>query len=71
MGSGESILVVDEIETFKRINEISPSIKGIGASGYSETERIKEIKQLGINQNIKKQYSLGKIGMAVQDELAK
>lgn len=62
---------IDGIETFKRINGINPSLKAIVASGYSETERIKEIKQLGIKQNIKKPYSLEKIGLAVRDELTK
>lgn len=62
---------IDGIETFKRINKINPSLKAIVASGYSETERIEEIKQLGINQNIKKPYSLEKIGLAVKDEISK
>ncbi len=62
---------IDGIETFRRMKEINPSLKAILASGYSETERIKEIKRLGINQNIKKPYSLEKIGLAVRDELTK
>lgn len=60
---------IDGIETFKRMKEIAPSLKAILASGYSETERLQEIKQLGINQNIKKPYSMEKIGVAVRDEL--
>lgn len=60
---------IDGIETFKQMKEITPSVKAVLASGYSETSRVKEIRKLGINHNIKKPYSMEKLGLAVRDEL--
>lgn len=60
---------IDGIETFTQMRQIIPSLKAILASGYSETERIEEIRHLGMNQYIKKPYSMEKIGLAVRDGL--
>ncbi|MBC8392713.1 MAG: response regulator [Deltaproteobacteria bacterium] len=60
---------IDGLETYKRILELHPGQKAIIASGFSETDRIKEAKKLGAGQYVKKPYTLEKIGLAVKEEL--
>jgi signal transduction histidine kinase/CheY-like chemotaxis protein len=60
---------MDGLETYKRILESKPTQKAIIASGYSETDRVKEVQRLGAGQYIKKPYTLEKIGIAVKKEL--
>jgi PAS domain S-box-containing protein len=60
---------IDGLETYKRILELHPSQKAIIASGFSETDRVKEAQRLGAGQYIKKPYTLEKIGIAVREEL--
>ncbi len=62
---------IDGLETYKRIIEIHTNQKAIIASGYSETDRVKEAQRLGAGQYIKKPYTLGRIGLAVKEELEK
>jgi PAS domain S-box-containing protein len=57
------------LETYKRILEINPGQKAIIASGFSETEAVREAQRLGAGQYIKKPYSLEKIGVAIKEEL--
>lgn len=60
---------IDGLETYKRVQELHPNQKAIIASGYSETERVKEAREIGVGSYIKKPYSLEKIGLAVRAEL--
>jgi len=60
---------IDGLDTYKRILDFHPKQKAIIASGYSETDRIKEAQKLGAGQYIKKPYTLERIGIAVKDEL--
>ena len=60
---------IDGLETYKRIIEIHPDQKAAIASGFAETERVKEAQQLGAGAYVKKPYTLEKIGMAVKKEL--
>jgi len=62
---------MDGLETYRRILRIRPGQKAIIVSGYSETDRVEEIKSLGAVQYIKKPYMLEKIGMAIRLELEK
>ena len=62
---------IDGLETYRRIVELHPGQKAIIASGYSETERVKQVQKLGAGQYIKKPYTLEKIGLAVKEELEK
>jgi signal transduction histidine kinase len=62
---------IDGLETYKRILEIHPEQKAIIASGFSETERVKEAQKLGAGDYIKKPYTMEKIGLAVRSELMK
>jgi two-component system cell cycle sensor histidine kinase/response regulator CckA len=60
---------IDGLETYKRILEFYPGQKAIIASGFSETESVKEAQRLGAGAYVKKPYLLEKIGMAVRTEL--
>ncbi|MBC2717043.1 MAG: response regulator [Desulfobacteraceae bacterium] len=62
---------MDGLDTYKQILELHPGQKAIIASGYSETDRVKEAQRLGAEKYIKKPYTLEKIGLAVKEELEK
>ena len=60
---------IDGLETYKHILSIHPGQKAVIASGFSRTDRVKELQKLGAGQYIKKPYTLRKIGFAVKEEL--
>ena len=60
---------MDGLDTYKKIIEIHPGQKAIIASGFSETDRVKEVQGLGAGAYIKKPFLLEKIGLAVKEEL--
>jgi CheY-like chemotaxis protein len=60
---------IDGLETYKRIIELRPGQKALIVSGFSETKRVKEAQRLGAGAYVKKPFLLGKIGLAVRDEL--
>lgn len=60
---------IDGLETYKRICQINPYQKTIIASGYSETERVREAQRLGAGKYLKKPYTLESLGMAVKGAL--
>ena len=62
---------MDGLDTYKRILELHPGQKAIIASGFSETDRVKEVQSLGAGAYIKKPFLLEKIGVAVKEELEK
>jgi len=62
---------MDGLDTYKKIIEIHPGQKAIIASGYSETNRVKEVQGLGAGAYIKKPFLLENIGCAVKEELEK
>jgi len=62
---------INGLETYKRILEIHPGQKAIIASGYSETDNVREAQKLGAKQYLKKPYTLENIGLAVKQELEK
>ncbi len=64
LGSG-----IDGLETFEKIVEIQPDVKAIIASGFSQTERVKQAQGLGAGSYIKKPYTLEKIASVVRVEL--
>ena len=61
---------MDGLETYKRIIDIHPGQKAVIASGYTESEQVKEAQKLGAGMYIKKPYTLEIIGMAVKNELS-
>jgi two-component system cell cycle sensor histidine kinase/response regulator CckA len=58
-------------ETYERIIEIHPKQKTIIASGFAETNDVKEAQKLGAGKYIRKPLTLEKIGLAVKEELEK
>lgn len=62
---------LDGLDTYKRILKLHPGQKAIIASGFSETERVKETQRLGAGKYIKKPYTIEKIGLGVKEELEK
>ena len=62
---------MDGLETYRKILEIHPRQKAIIASGFSETDRIREAQRIGVGAYLKKPFLLEKLGMAVRDELRK
>ncbi|MFC1869499.1 ATP-binding protein [Thermodesulfobacteriota bacterium] len=62
---------IDGLEAYKRVLEFHPGQKAIIASGFSETERVRETHRLGAGAYVKKPYLIEKIGLAVRNELDK
>ncbi len=57
-------------ETYSRIIKIHPGQKAIIASGFSESDAVKETLKLGAGQYIRKPYSLNQLGSAVHKALS-
>lgn len=64
-------LGIDGLETYQKILELHPGQKAIIASGFSETEKVKEAQRLGAGKYLKKPYTFENIGLAVKAELEK
>jgi PAS domain S-box-containing protein len=62
---------IDGLETYKRVLDMHPGQKAIVASGFSETDRVKETQRLGAGAYVKKPYLMKNIGPAVRRELDK
>ena len=62
---------IDGLDTYKRIVELRPGQKAVIASGFSDTDRVKETQRLGAGPYVRKPYTIEKIGMAVKSELEK
>ena len=60
---------IDGLDTYREIIKLHPSQRAIIASGYSETDRVKEAQKLGVGYYLKKPYTIDKLGMAVRIEL--
>ncbi len=60
---------IDGLETYRQILKLHPGQKAIIASGFSETDKVKEAQRLGAGAYIKKPYKIEKIGTAVRAEL--
>ena len=62
---------MDGLATYKQILQLHPAQKAIIASGFSESERVKEAQKLGAGAYIKKPYLMEKLAVAVKEELDK
>jgi CheY-like chemotaxis protein len=60
---------MDGLDTYRKIIELQPGQKAIIASGYSETERVREAQKLGAGCYIRKPYLMENIGAAIREEL--
>jgi len=57
---------IDGLETYKEILKLNTKQKAVIASGFSETNKVKEAQRLGAAEYIKKPYTIKGIGMAVK-----
>lgn len=62
---------INGLETYRQILNIHPEQKAVIASGYSETDHVREAQGMGAGAYVKKPYTLEKIGLAVKAELTK
>lgn len=62
---------MDGLETFRQVLQITPSQRAVMASGYSETERVREALSLGAGAYIKKPYGLETLAKAIKNEFSK
>jgi len=62
---------MDGLDTYRKITELHPGQRAIIASGFSETDRVREAQRLGAGLYLKKPYTLEGIGIAVKQELSK
>jgi PAS domain S-box-containing protein len=62
-------LGIDGLETYRQIIRIHPHQKTIIVSGFSESERVKELQKLGAGAYLRKPFLLQKIGLAIRAEL--
>ena len=60
---------IDGLETYQRIVQLHPGQKAIIASGFSESERVKEAQKLGAGAYVKKPYLMEKLALAIRIEL--
>jgi len=61
---------MDGLDTYKGILELHPGQKAIIVSGFSETDRVKKVQQMGADGYIKKPFLLEKLGLAIKEALA-
>jgi two-component system cell cycle sensor histidine kinase/response regulator CckA len=60
---------LDGVETFRQMLKLSPHQKAIILSGYSEMDRVAEIRKLGVGAYIRKPVSRRELAFAVRREL--
>lgn len=58
-------------KTYEGIIKIRAGQKAIIASGYARTKEVDKAQELGAGKYVKKPYTLGKVGVAVKEELGK
>ncbi|MBU1564995.1 MAG: CHASE2 domain-containing protein [Proteobacteria bacterium] len=62
---------IDGLETYKKILSVSPKQKAIITSGYSKSDRVMEMQDLGAGTFVQKPFTLEQIGVAVKTLLTK
>lgn len=60
---------LDGLETYQEIIKLYPHQKAIITSGFSESERVKQLLHLGAGDYVQKPYTMEKLGIAVRGEL--
>jgi DNA-binding NarL/FixJ family response regulator len=60
---------MDGLETYRQILSLHPNQKAVVASGFSETERVRQIMALGVGAYVRKPYSIEGLGRAVREML--
>lgn len=62
---------IDGCEAYRRIVELHPQQRAVIASGFSESERVREAQRLGAGPYVRKPYSLETLARAVRAELGR
>jgi len=62
---------MDGLDTYRNAIAINPAQKAIIASGFAETDRVREVQRLGAGAFIRKPYTIEAVGLAIRDELAR
>ncbi len=60
---------IDGLETYRQIKKIYPDQRAIIASGYSESDQVKQTQALGAGEYIRKPYSIQNIAAAIRRAL--
>jgi CheY-like chemotaxis protein len=60
---------IDGLETYRRIIRDHPGQKAIIVSGFSKTEKVKEMQRLGAGVYVKKPYTIEQFSRAIRNEL--
>jgi PAS domain S-box-containing protein len=60
---------IDGLETYRRIIRDHPGQKAIIVSGFSKTEKVKEMQRLGAGIYVKKPYTIEQFCRAIRNEL--
>jgi CheY-like chemotaxis protein len=60
---------LDGLDTYQQMIKRHPGQKAIIASGFAETDRIKQAHSLGVGSYVKKPYTIDRIGRAVREQL--
>jgi len=59
----------DGLDTYREILKIYPGQKAIVVSGLSATDRVMEMKRLGVGEYVKKPYTREALGLAIRNTL--
>ena len=59
----------DGLDTYREILKIHPGQRAIVVSGFSQTERVKELCTLGVGAYLRKPYSLTQLAQAVRSQV--
>lgn len=62
---------MDGLDTYREIARLHPGQKAVIASGFSETQRVRETQSLGAGTYIKKPYTIKDLATAIHLELSK
>jgi signal transduction histidine kinase len=62
---------IDGCETYRRAVEVRPRLKAVITSGFSESDRVREVQALGAGCYLRKPYTLEQLARGVRDELSR
>ena len=60
---------IDGLETYRRILESQPGQRAVIASGFSESDRVKQALKLGVGAYLRKPYTINNLAEVLYSEL--
>jgi CheY-like chemotaxis protein len=60
---------MDGLDTYRAILKVAPRQRAIIASGFAESDRVREAQKLGAGAYLRKPYTLEALGLAIKREL--